>query len=327
MNSKISENTYNLSDKKFTIILGLPYGMFANVLNIIQQLRVCEIEGTIPIIYWHGGLYEHVNGFNDTKGNVWEYYFKPVSEYSINMFNFKKINYGSIKLQHSNSLNVKINRQVRDEKNRECQECFDYRKFPPDYGLYNPTKQCREYVNSLIKKYIKLNDVVQEKLEKFYIDNIQNKNVIGIHCRHGHGMRAAQGHKPLKKYLKITSQYIDANPDCRVFVCSESGDIVSKFREAFGKRVFSYSSLLCKGRVEFNIPQRKVNKLLRLNKPVAGPLPGEEAIIDCILLSRCNLMVHGISNLSSAAMYWNVNLNTRFICKYTDEYKKYLEIP
>jgi len=315
-----------MANKKFTIISGFQYGLGANLINFIQQLRVCEIEKRIPIIYWLGGLYMEPKGYNGVTKNIWEYYFHPVSNYSAEkLCKIEKVNYGVIKIKDEKE-DIKVVRKISKEPNKECRECFSINVFPPKMGLYNPSDECRTYANTIIKKYFKIRDIVQDKINKFHEKNMQNKHILGIHIRWGRSMRPAQGHKPIERYIRFVKKYIIEYPETKVFVATNSAEALETMKSNFTKRIIHYNAFRSPNKWEFGIKQKKVGKCIKIGKKVAGGRIGEEALIDIVLLSQCDYLLYGASNMPAMALFWNPSLKNKFVCKYTEKYRKYLGI-
>ena len=161
--------------RKFLIIPGTQHGMFATILVILQYLRRAEIRKQIPIIYWLGGQYYQPEGYNGSKRNVWEYYFKPVSKFNAeNLFSIIQKNYCNLSINHPEVEVAPAQPPKQSERlQEECEECYDNGRFPPQKCLHNPSVECRQFIHKLIQKYIKPKKSIHKKVDAFYENNME----------------------------------------------------------------------------------------------------------------------------------------------------------
>ncbi|KKN36900.1 hypothetical protein LCGC14_0769100, partial [marine sediment metagenome] len=189
--------------KKFIIISAkTQQGFFANFLHILQWLEEADRSGKIPIVHWEGGIYstdkKRYNGVK-TK-NVWEYFFEPASKYSLKQICPKyTINKYGIVQPRFKSPDIEVVYKYHFKSlSHEPQGCWD-NVFPPLIGINNPDKACREYINSLICKHIKIKQVVQDQIDTYYNQHMKNNHVLGVQIRGCSDMGPAQGQKPIKR--------------------------------------------------------------------------------------------------------------------------------
>ena len=311
----------------FTVIAGRPFGFFTNLFHILQYLKEADLENRIPIIYWVDGCYKKRKEEAYEGDNVWEYFFDPVSEYRLeDVFpEFKVLPYSNLEVKGSN---VKVVRKFRDKPvSYEPDNCWNW-GYPPDECVNNMTQESREYIGGLISKYIRINKKVSDKIDDFVDKHMDGCHVLGVHRRGQMDQRGAQGNKPSVRYLKRVESYLQEKPDAKVFVATENWTSLNEFKNAFGDKVIYRDTFKSKDEsLVFNVPLRTVQKYLAKSKPhPGGARSGEEALIDCVLLSKCDYMLHGISNVGTAAGCFNPGLKKEFVVKYKKRDRKYLEI-
>lgn len=308
--------------KKFTIITCMSQqGLFANVLLALQKLDLCRLSGSIPVMYWHSSVYDSPDGYNGSKGNVWDYYFEPVSKYTINdLGTYKHVNkYGGVKINNPDVEVVGKYRNVSEPHQPEG--CWNVESFPPNPCLVSPTAEARAYVNNLINEQIHIKPHIIDKVNKFYEKKFKNRFVIGIHSRACNDHMPAQGQNFLGQIEKYTKRILNDHKDAVIFIATDLESRIVDMKKLFGDRV-CYQDIKRSPNskpLQYNCKPKKKHNL-------CGPLSGEEAIRDCLLLSKTNMLLHGFSNISSCALYLNTQLDHNYVCKYNKEDKEYLGI-
>ena len=286
-----------MSDRKFMVIRSRDFGIFSNFLHTLQYLYSSEKDGRIPIVWWDIYWFKDVK-FKNNSNNVWEYYFEPVSEYSI-----KDINYNI-----DNVIEVK---KYRDSIENEPEGCWDYSRYDKDKSLNNPSVESRIFVHNIISKYVRLKQILTDKIEKFYINNIHGNNTIGVHLRGCSDAWGGEREIFIKKRIEFIENYINKNNVKKIFVATEYAPYLEAMIKKFGDIVCYYN---CTRSYSGYNPATGCRKIK--HRCSGGPTVGEESIIDCVLLSRCNFLLHGISNLSSCSLYFNPNVEHQFISHY-----------
>ena len=297
--------------KKFTIIGARRYGFFSNFLHTIQHLYRCRIKKRIPIVYWRGGLYFEKRGrYNGIKTkNIWEYYFKPVSTYSAEkLFPKMKVKrYGKIEISNRD---VEIVRHYRDHNIKgEPKGCWDTTKRPPKLCLYNTNKECRLFVNGLINKYIHLRSTTQDKIDEFYSKHMQNREIIGIQMR-GTCSRKMQGDDPPQRYIEYLCDHFVDHPNAKIFVATDDAQWLERLEKKFPDRVVYYNTIRSSDGLSHSLAMRKLKHRLRKGLQIEGAKAGEDVLIDAILLSKCSILLHGISNVAAVVPFFHPNIKS-----------------
>ncbi len=164
----------------------------------------------------------------------------------------------------------------------------------------------RRVYYDLIKKYIKIKPHILDKVNAF-LDLHSGKHLLGIHLRLTD--KSAQGAQPehcgfpIRKsyYLRFANRYLTANPEAYIYVATDSHPAINAFQKQYGSRVLFYDCLRSPdatsihGNYDKGIPGDAYKK-------------GDDALIEALILSRCNFLIHSLSNLSLAAGRFNPEL-------------------
>jgi len=157
----------------------------------------------------------------------------------------------------------------------------------------------REQVYHLIQKYIKIQAPIQKKIDAFVLENFSGHHVISVHYR-GTDKIIEAPHVPYHEALESINRYIRQTnlQDYKIFVASDELQFIEFLQKSFANAVITYSTQ--------RSSDGKPLHLKRLNPY----LHGEEALIDCILLSKGNVLIRTSSNLSLWSTYFNPSIQT-----------------
>ena len=181
-----------------------------------------------------------------------------------------------------------------------------YKKLMPfeimSLGIYTYTKMSRERGHDLIAKYIKVKAEIQDKVECFAAQNFQEDYLIGVHYRGTDKSVEA----PRVTYEDLFSAIRKALPPLlpyKIFVATDETALIDAITREFAEKVIYAEAL-----------RSSSNEAVHFAKGGSPYQKGEEVLIDCLLLSRCNLLIRTASNVSTCAGFFNpqlpiVNLN------------------
>lgn len=250
----------------------------------------------IPLVFW-GNCYYSSPGIN-----VWESYFEQLSDYSI---------YDITQKTHDELIYLFSTASSKHEIVGENDIYYNsnYVGLPIGYTFYE--NRSKHDIN-LIKAHSKIAcEIIKPKKEildyvnKFYEKHMLNKHVVGIHYR------GTDKEREIISYLKVTQDRDDIM-GVEVFV-AEAKKL---------KADCYFVATDCAKAMEYiknNLPNVVSNDFTRSinNKPIhdfgCGVELGKEVLIDCLLLSKCNHILHGFSNIPQTAFLFNPNLTGKSI--------------
>lgn len=255
------------------VIGARPFGLFANFMSALHNLEWCTRNNRIPVIYWDNAcLYYTKDGYNGSF-NVWEYYFEPVS---------------SLVYEKNDPLYT----NWTDPDGRYIAYMVNAKTAP------NAAKRLSIY-NNVIKPFIKLNPLVQQKVDSFWHANMSGKHTIGIH------LRGTDKHKEIKmvspEVILQTAQRL-AQPDSQFFIATDEEALLELAKKTLEGVVIYYDS------------HRSLDgSSLHHSGPFPMHLIGEEVVIEAWLLSRCDVFIHTSSYVSTAVLFLNPYLKNIFL--------------
>lgn len=192
-------------------------------------------------------------------------------------------------------------------------------KAPPFYltkkqvllTINNGYRISRQRSSELTKKYIILKPHMQQEIDSYIEQHFQGNYVIGVHHR-GTDKKTENPLIPFERTLQTLSDVVTALPESdrnrlRIYVATDE--------EAFLERV----AQLYPSHVVYNDFVRSINgQPLHYSQHLYGSnyQKGKEAVIDCLLLSQCNLLIYPASSsysllstalndeLKTVPLYW-----------------------
>lgn len=255
-------------DKKFYVIKRTPgTGMFSNVLFVLNHLKIAQNNNYIPFV---------------------------------DMFNFPSIYNESKKIYGTNNsweyffenfTNIDID-EIYQSKNVFITSNNFEKNFLKDLNTEEIKKDFRE--NIIVKK--KYNKLVENFAEKHF----KNKKILGVHFR-GTSYKRSPGHPfpATKKQIlkKIKEIQIKEKID-KIFLVTEEKNYKDFLLSKFGSKIIYLKSPYRSNINDaFKIYPRNIHRFKL----------GREAVIETLLLSKCDIFIYVTSNIASASIAWNLN--------------------
>lgn len=288
-------------------------GFFALYLWVLGYLLYAEAFNLEPVIIFststalHDPLYSKELG----SSNSFEYYFKSLNA-TIDTENFNCKNVVVAQTSHL--------RYVQDQYNIS----FNYRYDEPKINV----------LAKIMKHHIHLNDKTQAYLDKSLKTLPQDKPLIGVHFRGTDFRHNLKNHPTFSQedaYFEVLDSLFERHLDHRIFLATEDGHSLKKFVERYGERIIYYQDVL-----------RSTNQTIPLfeahDRTFHQYHAGLEVLKDVYTLSHCDILIGGMSNVTTAArifkasrgesyqevhiLHQGLNSNSRTLEDVDDHFKK-----
>ena len=157
----------------------------------------------------------------------------------------------------------------------------------------------RKEVNNLIQKYIHLKPFLTKKIDSFVKDYFENHYIIGVHYRgtdkFSEAPRASYERVPeaiekLKSEKKIPKNF-------KIFIATDEAAFLDFMKGKYGDKIIQYEGII-----------RSTNRRPVHTSGIDNFKVGEDAITDCVLLSKTQYLIRTSSNLSLWSTYFNPDL-------------------
>jgi hypothetical protein len=152
----------------------------------------------------------------------------------------------------------------------------------------------REKKRELAKRYLVLKPALQEEIDTYVARYFDGHYIIGVHHR-GTDKKIEAILIPYKRTLEVLAYKIKALPqevkdNLRIYVATDDARFLEKISEIYPSKVIFNDFV----RSTDGSPLHYSQNLYSSNYQ-----KGREAILDCYLLSRCNLLIHPCSSTFS----------------------------
>lgn len=284
----------------------------------LNQIKFCEIHGCQPKVEWgpypackyEGVRYTGRTPFFDKRhgDNAFEYYFEPICD-------------SYVTTRAVPAMTCEQREQVHRQLPWAVRTYYYGQNDPrPEPGsnittLYDERWYggMRSEGHRLLSSYVRLRPHITAKLERLTSRVLRPESqppgpVIGIHLRgtdKGKYMQTAGSGAQVtpSQYMEYLEAFLKHHPNASAFVATDSPSFLAEVSERWPRdRVRWRSDVL---RDERNVAFSGSGK--------NNFRKGEEVLLDSLLLSRCDFLLHAASGVAETAMYWNPLLHNRSV--------------
>ncbi len=156
-----------------------------------------------------------------------------------------------------------------------------------------------EHGSMLFHRYMPVRQEIIDEVEEFCAAHFEGRSVLGVHFRGTDKQNEAPRVSP-EQCRHAISRYLTDHPEVeRLFVASDESEFIRFIQAEFGSV-----------RVCFCNDQRSEGTLAVHNPAYGGDnyKKGREAVVNCMLLSRCTALIRTASTLSGWASVFNPSL-------------------
>ena len=285
-------------------------GLFSLIQQVIANIPWAIKEGRLPVVYFQGKTcYWTPNGFHG-RDTVWEYYFEPVlTAYPASIIpqhiretlsrnHPSPFQVGYFADEHTFVSNHFGDHPALDGKTLSIPYLWD----DPDHAL-------RQDANEIIRRFVRPLDYIKQKANHFFQQHMSGHSTIGVHVRGTDAISREeirphrQGSLVLSKYVTEIQRLLEMQQTTRIFVATDDQSSLEYLKKVFGSRVFAYDSLRHQGgEAAGKGPTGWIMPAYIAGDHDRAAKNGEEAVIEYLLLSQCNYLVHNGSGLARTVL-------------------------
>lgn len=263
-------------------------GLFALINKTICSLYFANRFGFVPVVdKWIGCPYQ------SDDDSVFNYYFKPVSEISME--------------EAMNSRNVAFCSEAN--MNAVLDDC--------DTEWFNFSESYIDTMASIVSKYLSFNDDIQKKMDDDSERVMGNhKSIMGIHFRGTDYKLNMNGH-PIAltpdDYFDVVDSIISENRFDGIFLATDDLNALAAFKNRYGSMIVYYDDVFRASKnVSIVFEQSEDSK--------DGKRIGYEALRDSYTLSKCNGLLVGYSQVAIFSVIYKRSTGKKYdffevICK------------
>jgi hypothetical protein len=285
-------------------------GLFSLIQQVIANIPWALQEGRIPIVYFRDKTcYWTPHGYHGQE-TVWEYYFEPVvPAYPASSIPQPIREIIATHPPAPSDVGYYADAHTFVSNHFGDHPALTGKTLSIPYLLDDPNEGLRREAHAIIRRFVRPRDYIQQQARHFFQQTMNGHPLIGVHAR-GTDAISPQEIRPhrhgslvLSRYVTAIQRLLDAQPTARIFVATDAQSSLAYFRHAFGTRVFAYPSLRHdSGEAAGMGPTGWIMPAYIAGARDRAARNGEEAVIEYLLLSRCDHLVHNGSSLARTVL-------------------------
>ncbi|MGD9617526.1 MAG: O-fucosyltransferase family protein [Alphaproteobacteria bacterium] len=301
------------------IICERDVGLFSLIQQVIANIPWALRGGYIPITYFGPRTCYWVPEGYQGADTVWEYYFEPIVEdYPVAAIPepVRRFIQTHPPVVGDGNFSPEAVGYAIDDNILVCAQYGDHpliaEKAMPIPYLHDPDRALRDKAGRIVARYIRPRRYIDEKVEAFVASNMHGRAVIGMHVRGTDAVSAAEtrdyrrGSLALERYAEAVRALLRARGNAAIFVATDDESSLAFFRDRFGARVLAYDSIRHSGGEPAGTgPLGCIMPAYIAADRHRASRNGEEAVIEYLLLARCDHLVHNGSSLARTVLLKN----------------------
>lgn len=240
---------------------------------------------------------------DDPHSNGWDLYFE-----------FIKCNEPLL-----NEATIKESRQAGSHELHDQICCLD------SWVNYQDHLSYRLAVCNKVKDYIKIKDVIKEEANAFHEQYLKGAYCIGVHVRFAaaHNCEMPNGRISVEEYIRTVKELMNqhmnsSGGEIKIFLATDSNYVIDQLSQCFSSTQLYFINAV-RGSYDEDPHLIYVNAGYWMSHPAEfharkpGYFGGKAVLLDCLLLSKCNVFVHSVSNVSSFVSFFNPYIDSVFL--------------
>ena len=275
-------------------------GFFAELHKVMQCLIHYEDLAQV-YVDWTDEFFPYKDGADE---NGWDLFFEPIQL--------------SSKRSHSEKAQKIIVNSTAQHHELHDQCCT------APWVAYDKYLPYRRLIHEKLTKYIRLKPAIQNEWDAFYDAQMKGYKCIGVHARIARqhawlvpGKRLPQLNDYFQEVDYLLAKHVGEK--IKVFVASDSHQAVKKFKEKYGNQVIFIEAFRSDADRDPCIMYTS-GSYYKTHKDAWHEqkhryFGGLTTLLDCLLLSKCNYLIHTTSNLAFFATYYNPEIKSIYLPK------------
>ena len=155
------------------------------------------------------------------------------------------------------------------------------------YTAYKHDRHWRNLYHALFTRHVRVRQPILDRVDAIHRAAMAGRHCVGVHYRSPRHQECPDPIPPVQAFVARVRRLLRGREPCAVVLATDVAPAIDAFRAAFGEAL---------------IVQPNVARTLH---PTPDAALGEQVLTDCLLLSRCDVMLHVTSNVATAAGYMN----------------------
>ena len=261
--------------KRTLVIQSWDAGFFSNFNGVLNNLRYRLGHRGIAaaVVDWPDlGRQSETASAPATAGNLWLQFFEPLSFDELPEPTIKATGFAAARMTGRRA-----------------------------YAMYKLDRRWRSTYHTLYRHHIRIRPAILDRVEEIHRTHMKGQFCAGVHYRHpAHDRECLHPIASPETFIARLRQALPADRPWVVFLATDVTAALEAFRRAFGSRLVVQPGVRRSGPVEDGV--------LRLGQERPDIGLAREVLVDCLLLARCDMLLHVTSNVATAVGYINPSL-------------------
>ncbi len=272
-------------------------GFFCEFGKVICNLIYFEQDGIRSMyVDWTNQFFPFKD---DQHGNGWDLFFEPVV-------------IDSDILDTSQSVQKGGNCNTHDLHDQVC---------VAQWLRYDDYLPYRRFVHDKINKHIRIKPHILNEIESFYKKHMEGHICIGVHVRYafGHAAETPKGHPSLQEYCNEVNNLLTkhSNSSVKIFLASDSHVAINYFKAQYGDKLIYLDTYRSSDGQDpglmYGNDDYWMSHIEEWHKAKPGYHGGLGALMDCLLLSKCDYFIHITSNVASFVCFFSPYIKSIYL--------------
>lgn len=302
--------------RRLHVICERDVGLFSLVQQVIANVPWALAEGRVPIVHFGSRTCYWTPHGHRGKATVWEYYFDPLVV-SHPAGRARDATHALTSSEHPSPFDVGYAASPTTFVSCHFGDHPDVNgaTLPIPYEWDDPADPLRREAKGVLDRFVRPRAYIRRRVDRFFARHMAGHHTIGVHVRGTDAVSTLelrahrQGSLVLERYVAEIQRLLEARPNAKILVASDDELCVKYLRQVFPDRVIAYGSVRHRGgeTAGHGPTGWLMPAYITADRDVAAQ-NGEDAIIEYLLLSRCDHLVHNGSSLARTVLLNAPNL-------------------
>ena len=165
------------------------------------------------------------------------------------------------------------------------------------YAMYKSGSDWRAAYHRVFAKHVRVREELANRADAIAAGRLDGAFCVGVHYRHPAHNEGPRPAPPFLKHAQWAGRLLPKDRESRVVLATDIHECVDHFRDVFGERLVVQDGI---ARVPL-AGEQQVHYLHAREDPRTSL--GEEVLLDALLLARCAVFIHTVSNIATAVGY------------------------
>ncbi|NVJ48096.1 MAG: hypothetical protein HWE07_13255 [Cytophagia bacterium] len=285
-------------------------GLFSLIQQVIANLPRALNSKKIPIVYFGPRCCYWVPLGYRGSTNVWEYYFEPIfTNFASDTLPKEVKKFSEHVLKEGGEVGVAFNDNYYISNNFGDHSSLRNESLVIPYEWKDPSDWLRQVSSPIIKTFIRPKEYLINRARAFEEQYFKGNPIIGVHMRGTDALSEAEP-RLFRKNSLVIDRYLNQLflekkrlPDAKIFVATDSHASLEAIRAIYGSDLLSSSTIMHKaGQLAGNGPTGALMPAYISSTPLVAAENGAEAIVDYLLLKKCNMLIHNGASLARTVL-------------------------